>query len=316
MPKGLSSFKLNIKGRILDYRLGKKLDLKIAAGFFAKKYIVKKLWQDQRHVLGILEKNDKQFFLKLATTEGVGVVTKIEFNWNEQFNTLVPRNSSGFWVPKNFDSGFYQDKLFYLITDKFSGELLAKRPTKTAITSPLLSSLSNIIDYSEFIQTLNIINLSDEENPDYQQWFINKAESWYNDIPDDVREKYKVNELLEIVKGCAVNLQKRPRHGDFTPWHLFKLRTGQLGLIDGEHAKTNGVENYDICYFIQRVYCIMKNPVLAKRILEELKRRNYDLVKLQTVLAARAIGGFLDESLKHNSDFYYCGQFKKWVLGV
>lgn len=314
MPKDLESFKININGKILDYRLGKKLNLDEVRAFFAKKYTVKELWLDQRHVLGVLEKNGVEFFLKLATTEGISIVTKIEFSWNEEFNELVEREYSSFWVPKNYESSLYDNRLFYLITDKFEGELLSSKPEKTEASPIFLSYLPEIIDFSEFIQTLNIHNLSEAENINYQQWFINKAESWCNDIPNDIKEKYQIYELLSLVKNGASVLEKRPRHGDFTPWHLFKLKTGQLGLIDGEHAKANGVEYYDIGYFIQRVYCILENPELARKIFSVLMERNYDSKKLQTVLAARGIGGFLDESLKETPDYSWCESFKKWVI--
>ncbi len=60
----------------------------------------------------------------------------------------------------------------------------------------------------------------------------------------------------------------------------------------------------------------MENPNLAQKILAELKKRNYNLPKLQTVLASRAIGGFLDESLKPQPNYFYCEDFQKWVLNL
>ncbi len=251
MQKVLHAFQLNVKGRFLDYRLGQSLDLEKVKSFFEKRYQVKKLWPDQRHVLGILEKTQRKYFLKLATTEGISVVTQIEYRWNEQFNKLVPRNSSNVWVPQNFDSGYFNNKLFYLITDKLEGKLLSSIPQPSVSDKNIMQFLPKIIELSEDVQSLNITNLSSGENIDYQSWFVQKTTSWLKNIPQEIQNQYQVFTLLEVVLSGAKNLKKSPRHGDFTPWHIFNLTNKKLGLIDGEHARANGVEYYDMAYFIK-----------------------------------------------------------------
>ncbi|MBI3103659.1 hypothetical protein HYZ05_01840 [Candidatus Daviesbacteria bacterium] len=293
--------------------MGKELDLDNIKSFFDKHYSVKKLWSGGRHILGILGKEDKTLFLKLATTEGISAVTENEYRWNEQFNKLISRKTSNFWVPQNKDCGLYQDKLFYLITDRFNGELLVKEPAKMKIPGTIIKNILSIIGFSELIQKLKI-NLPNREDPDYQKVFLKKTESWYEDIPDDIKVKYKVVDLLKIVAAHVINLPQKPRHGDFTPWHLIKLQGGQLGLIDGEHAKKNGVEYYDIGYFIQRVFSVLQNPTLAEKILSQLAKRNYSLEKLAVILSARAIGGYLDESLKPTPNYVFSNRFKDWVI--
>lgn len=116
----MKAFEIKLNGRLLDYRQAKNLDMSNVRNFFSKKYYVKKLWQEQRHVLGIIEKDNQELFLKLAATEGIGAVTRIEYKWNEEFNRLILRKSK-FWVPLNVDSGYYNN-LFYLITDVLEGE--------------------------------------------------------------------------------------------------------------------------------------------------------------------------------------------------
>ena len=113
-----------------------------------------------------------------------------------------------------------------------------------------------------------------------------------------------------------MSLEKRPRHGDFTPWHLFKVKDKVLVLIDGEHAMKNGVEYYDIGYFMQRIFSVLQNRTFTEDILKQLRKRNYNLDKLRTVLAARAIGGFLDESLTGNPNYLKCNEFKEWVIKI
>ena len=316
----MNAFEIKVNGKILDYRASKQLDLDKLAIFFAKKYKLLKLWSGGRHILGILEKNNeklfhnKKFFLKLATTEGISAVTKIEYKWNEQFNNLVPRQNSRFWVPRNEESGLYKDKLFFFVTDSFDGELLAEKPKKVAISNNFLNSLPSIIEFSELIQKLNISDLSILEDSNYIELFLNKTKAWYSDIPNDIKDKYKIYDLLKIVEEEASNLQKKVRHGDFTPWHLIKLKKGQIELIDGEHARVNGVEYYDIGYFIQRVFSVLENPELAQKILSLLLNRGYNLEKLTTILAARGIGGFLDESFKSHPNYNLSNRFKDWVV--
>lgn len=316
MRKDLKAFQIKVNGRILDYRLGKELDLDQARAFFERRYLIKKLWSGGRHVLGVLEKDNEIFFLKLATTEGISAVTKKEYKWNEQFKKLVSRSVSNFWVPQNKECGLYQDKLFYLITEKFDGELLAKRPEKIQVSVIFQNLLPAVIEFSELIQGLSIDQLSDEESPDHRKWFLKKTRSWYGDIPEDIRQKYQVMDLLKIVENGIPRLQKRPRHGDFTPWHIIKLPNNKLGLIDGEHAMGSSVEYYDIGYFIQRMFSILQNPDLAKKILSILVESKYNIEKLAVILAARGIGGFLDESLKPKPNYKFSNKFKDWVMSL
>ena len=310
----MKAFEVRANGKVLDYRLGKDLDLEEVGKFFRKNYNVKKIWQEKRHVVGILEKNNVHYFLKLAPTEGISVVTQIEADWNDEFNKLVARTTE-FWVPNNFDRGFYKQGLFYLITDYFEGELLAKRPTPEKIEQILIEDLPKIIEFGELIQNLNLTiqGLSQREN----ESFLDRTKSWFNEVPQKVVKEYGVGSLLNLVENNYLKLAKKPRHGDFTPWHMFRLKNNKLGLIDGEHAMKNGVQYYDLGYLIQRVYSVMKNPAFAQTILEELLKIGYDLEKLKVVLAARAIGGFCDETLiRKEHDYERANKFKEWVLAL
>src|SRR3989344_3658943 len=155
MGKNLGAFKIEVDGKILDYRLGKNLKLTDVRNFFNKKYKVKKLWQAPRHVLGELEKSNRKLFLKLSTTDGIGAVTENEYNWNQEFNSQIKRSESNYWVPKNYDYGLYQNKLFFLITDKLEGEFLAKTPAESKISQTFIVSIPDIIAFSRLIQKLD-----------------------------------------------------------------------------------------------------------------------------------------------------------------
>lgn len=299
---GLTAFKIEKDGKEYDYRLGKDLNLQEATAFFSKRYKIVKLWSGSRHVLGILERNNQLYFLKLSTTKGISLLTENEFIWNESFNKEIKRLESNFWVPQNYDSGYFKG-LFYLITDHLDGKVLTNN----------LSQLE-IIKIIEFIKIIEQLKNIPSGSENHQEYFLRKTKLWFENIPESARENYQVKNLLKIVEDGSKKLLEKPRHGDFAPWHLFFLKNGKLGLIDAEHAMGNGVEGYDLAYFIQRIFSVSKNPILAKKILKAAKV--LELNKLKTVLAARAIGGFLDESLAPKPDYQLAKEFMEWVRQI
>ena len=310
----MKAFEIKASGKSLDYRVGKKLDLADVRAFFERKYEVLKIWEGGRHVLGEINNGGQDLFLKLATSEGISEVTKVEYRWNETFNKQAGRKFS-FWVPINFDCGLYKNKFFYLVTDKFEGRLLVGKP-KAQKAEVIVDYIGLIIDFCEFIEKLKFKDLAERfyGELDYKDFFVSKSRSWMDAVGDDVKRKYELQNLFEIVKNGSRDLEMRPRHGDFAPWHIFMLSEGKFGLIDGEHALAGGVENYDICYFIQRVFSVLEAPDVAQLILDELMTRNYKIKKLRKVLAARALGGFLDESFNKQANYYFAIKFKDWVL--
>lgn len=317
MPRFLRSFKIHVGNRVLDYRVGKKLSLDKIKSFFQNNYSVEKLWHDTRHIVGILSKNDIKFFLKLSTTEGMNIPTKNEYNWNNYFHKYLP-STLPFTVPTNHSTGFYQGKYFYLITNYFFGNLLCSLDTLPGENKSLRKYIPSAILFSETIQKIpaeGFVSITDE-GIDYKKRFITKTMNWFRDIPLDIRKKYKIEQLLRVVEQGINKLVSKPRHGDFTPWHLLKLSDSKLGLIDGEHALVDSVENYDICYFIQRVFSVLKKPNLAQEIFLQLVDKGHQASKLKTVLAARAIGGFLDESLNNNPNYEYANNFQNWILKI
>lgn len=313
MSRVLNSFKVRSGDKILDYRLRENLGLNKIKLFFQERYCVNKLWNGNRHILGILTKNDVTYFLKLSTSEGISIVTKNEYEWNNYFNQNFSKNFP-FSAPKNYDSGLYREKYFYLVTDYFNGKLLCNVSDTYKKSNDLIKYNLKIIELSEFIQKMPVVNFTNYEEIDYRTRFTDKVSQWFNDIPINVRKKFRVESLLNIVEKGVNKLSSKPRHGDFTPWHIIKLTDSRLGLIDGEHFLPDGVEGYDICYFIQRVFSVLKNPQVALDIYSKLLIKGYRKDILKTVLAARAIGGFLDESLKEKPSYEYAKKFKDWIM--
>lgn len=312
----MKAFQIKVDGKYLDYRVPNQLNLDEVKSFFSDKYIVKEIWQEARHVLGILEKNKTTYFLKLATTDGISATTKIDFNWGIEFNKLVARDYD-LWVPKTIESGFYKENLFYVINEYFKGELLSKKPHPGEENKDFKKYIEKIIEFSETIQNLKIEKLYDGDTDDYHKCFFEKTLTWYEAVPQDIATKYKINQLLNIVENGYKTLDKKTRHGDFTPWHMIDPGNGKIVLIDGERALKNGVQYYDIGYLLQRIYTVLDNKEFAKNILSILITRGYDLNKLKVILAARAIGGFCDEVLvRDDQNYKRADNFAKWVLSL
>lgn len=306
MSKTLNSFKVTIGKRLLDYRLGKDLDIDEVRNFLKQSYSIIKLWKGTRHILGVVAEGNSTYFLKLSLSEGISIVTKKEYNWNNCFNKYLPENSR-FLVPRNYGKGIFKEKYFYLVTDYFEGKLLCNIGGNA---DNLIDYIPQIIGFSEAIQELP------GKKGDYRGKFVSKAKGWFEDIPDNVRKQYNIKTLLEVVEKGVDDLSSKLRHGDFAPWHIIKLHSGRLGLIDGEHWLPDGVGNYDVCYFIQRVFSVLKSPNVASMIYSQLLAKEYKAEKLKIVLAARAIGGFLDESLIEKPDYRFAKKFKDWVLRI
>jgi hypothetical protein len=303
----MKAFKINVDGRELDYRNGNRLDLDHIRVFFENKgYILNKLIPQERHICAIVtnpELSSDPFFLKLATSEGIGVFSENEFFWNEATSSKLP-------VPKNYARGYFKKDLFYLITAYLNGKLLDKKL--------VAEKIQEIIDLSERIMSIKIVSLPSDkytQGRDHREKFVNKTVSHFEAVPENVRIKNHLGDLLLHVKNNAKSLRCSPRHGDFTPWHMI-LDEDSINLIDGEHAMSQGIEYYDIAYFIQRVYAVWKDVKLAKSIYQKLILRGYDKNKLKVVLMARSIGGFLDESLAPIPDYSIHEELKEWVLSI
>jgi hypothetical protein len=307
-----NAFKVTQNGQTYDYRIPSPLNLTDATNYFSVNYkIVSPLTQSGRHVIGILSDGSHEMFLKLATTPGISILTKNEYAWNEAFNRS---SNPKFQVPKNITSGEYNG-LFYSLTEKLSSQPLA---VDFKVDPSFQSLIPEIIDLSEYIMSLKITGIA---KPDVvtgatpQAWFVNKTKAWLDAIPIPMQSQYSLLSLLGIVETGASALATKPRHGDFTPWHIGKTMSG-LSLYDGEHAMSDGVELYDIGYLIQRVHTISQSPDLALKIFLEAEKRGHQAIKLKTILAARAIGGFLDAHLANKTDLTRETQFKDWAKSL
>ncbi len=308
-----NAFKVAKDGQVYDYRIPQQLTLTDVTNFFSAKYKVSDLKQVGRHVTGILNDGKQDLFLKLSTTKGISIITQNEYKWNEEFGK---NENPRFEVPHNVTFGEYNG-LYYFLTEILKGEPLATTANFT-LNSSFEPMIPEIIDFADFISTQKITGVG---RPDVvtgktpQEWFVNKTKSWLDAIPIPIQAQFNLVLLFAKVESGAKTLTVKPRHGDFTPWHLLKTPLG-LGLLDGEHAMSEGVELYDIGYLIQRVHTISKNPAVAQKILTTAERKGHPLEKIKIILVARAIGGFLDAHLAGKTDFSLEKEFKDWISSL
>ncbi len=308
-----NAFKVTKDGQVYDYRVPHQLNIADVTNFFSTKYKVSDLKQTGRHVTGILNDGKQDLFLKLSTTKGISIITQNEYKWNEEFGK---NETSRFEVPHNVTFGEYNE-LYYFLTEILKGEPFATTANFT-LSSSFEPMIPEIIDFADFISTQMITGVG---RPDVitgktpQEWFVNKTKSWLDAIPVQTQAQFGLIPLFAKVESDAKFLLTKPRHGDFTPWHLLKTPTG-LGLLDGEHAMSEGVELYDIGYLIQRVHSISKNAPIAQKVLTAAEGKGHPLEKIKTILAARAIGGFLDAHLAGKTDFSLEKEFKDWISSL
>lgn len=317
-----SAFQIERDGKIFNYRDGEQFNEQELRFFFEQKgYLIESVQVSVRHAIVHLQRSGKEYCAKVSTSFGVGLMTQQEVLWNTTAEKHLPVDAV-FTVPTVIEAGEFPGKRTYYITDWVKVALLAPcPPSHHFVPSFTLSraQIEQICRMTEQIEALPVhLPIPDEslQSLSHTDIFVEKTRRWLAIIPETIPEYAIVQQLFAIVEGGAPWLHKTVRHGDVAPWHLQLLSTGKILLFDGEHAHSHSVEGYDICYFIQRVYSVLQSQQTALDIFATLLQNGHDQKKLQTVLAARAIGGFCDESLVPNPEYDIARQFGNWVLSL
>jgi hypothetical protein len=304
------------KGR--DHRTAMKLDLEQVRSFFESKgFDVKDLSQKWRNVYGKLQKNREIFFLKLASTPGIGHRTYNEATFNKQLLSVLTGNN---WtVPKVIAEGEYNG-LYYYLSEFIDWPLLL--PQKTAPDKNFDARLPEVVAINKFLlnQSDFIMPRDDEHEGKplanriqlyYQRW-----EDFYNDV-----KEFDLKQLLDTVKTIDKTFAKALNHCDFAPWHMMRS-DNKLVLFDAEHASNYNPRYYDVCYFYHRLYTVGTGADSAKKYfnlfrdsLDSRERQQFDDA-VKPILAARIIGGFWDEKNSKNKvpDYSIHNQIKQEYL--
>ncbi len=201
-------------GETDKHRQSEKLDLREVKGYFiAKDYEPISVEQVWRHVTGILRKEDKDYFLKLASTPGVAERTRNEFEWNNLINSLPENQRPPVFIPQNHDSGEFKGLFWFL--SEYAGNKILTRPLDKDETDGLEKELPVIAETARKIidiktdLTLPIDKeIAEEER---KEKFFKKLEHWAEETPKDVAD------LIAFIKERFDYLQIAPSHGDFVP---------------------------------------------------------------------------------------------------
>jgi hypothetical protein len=291
----------------LNYRESEVIDKSEVSKYFTslgyKVIQIEQLW---RHAHGQLEKNNKKYFFKMASTPGVAERTKNEVEWNKQIHEKIIRSDITYFdVPIIYETGLYNDKFYYL-TDAFNGKLLSTKYPPS--TNGLEKWLNNIVRANIFLISLNDLVLPRDNNVKniVDNW--DESFSKIEELADSVNKKYS-QDLLSYAVKLKDTFIPSVNHGDFVPWHM--INNGKkFILVDGEHASNQSPKYYDVCYFYHRLYTSGKSPKLAKKylnyFLNELPQnlKNEFIKSIIPILAVRTIGGFWDAK-NDKSDINY-----------
>lgn len=275
----------------------RKIPLNLVRKFLnSKGYAVDSLDQQWRHVTGVVRKNNRKFFLKMATTIKTGKMTEVEFFWNELVSKRLPSNVP-FKVPDNIEKGLFDDKLFFFISEYFGSETLADK------YPPLVKRLADwtpVIAKSAYvISSLRQWSESESEGQPAGENLLESATEWASQLKSDTKS------LLKVIKKSAGEIKEAFNHGDFVPWHMYNLGDNKLGLIDAEHGGWKP-KYYDVAYFYLRVRQNLGEKELARKFLLEFidllieKEKITFWNELKPVLAQRLVGNFWEVEKNHD----------------
>jgi len=247
----------------------------------------------------------------MATTIKTGKMTKNEFNWNELVGSKL-NSKAPFLVPQNIKHGFFQEKLFFFVSDYFGNKTLAdKYPPKV---KQLDKWIPKIAQAAFFISKIRCQPKDEQKVQSIGEYLITSASEWASQVSANVQP------LLTIIRNSKQRIERRWAHGDFVPWHMYDLKNGKFGLVDAEHGGC-GLRYYDIAYFYVRVRQSLGKKELAKNFLMEFmdllpkKDKLTFWGDLKPILAQRLMGDFWGAEIglksKRESELAKCEEFEK-----
>lgn len=303
-----------------DYRTEAELDLKkIGLGLDKIGITAVDLNQIWRNVTGKVEYEGQSRFFKMATTLAISQKLENEVLWNNFANSNLGDLELN--VPKIIATGKLNG-LSYYISEFVEGQPLAIKVGKNQPTPEiynLAKYLPKIANFCANLQNNCYLALPNQtqflpqisENRtllnNESQILLRKTKSWLK--PTDIigtslePEVNLIEQNISDWKFCI-------NHGDFVPWHILELASGELYLVDGEHASLKP-DFYDIAYFYHRTFTVAQSPELATEFLKlafsKLNQEKQSLFRKQfpSVLASRIIGGYFDAVNDELTDFSF-----------
>jgi len=293
----------------------RKIPLDLVTNFIEKKgYAVIKIKRPWRHIVAVIEKDGQQLFFKMATTIKTSKMTENEYNWNERVGSQL-RPKAPFLVPRSYEHGIFQKKLFFFISAYFGNQTLADKYPPNA--KELDKWIPKIAQAAYLISQIDCQPKEKEKAKLVGEYLITSASEWASQVSVDVQS------LLRIIKDSKQKVKKCWAHGDFVPWHMYDLESGKFGLVDAEHGGC-GLQYYDVAYFYVRVRQSLGEEKMAKNFLKEFtdllpkKEKSTFWRDLKPILAQRLIGDFWGTAIgpkaKKEKELRKCEEFKKDLI--
>lgn|GEM_PF-3743696 len=257
-------------------------DLEVAKRYFGQlHYEVGNLHHHGRHVIGMVRKDTKEYFLKLAQSPAIGQRTANEFAWDRVISALrLPVR-----IPKAYDHGKFAD-CFWFTAEYFPH------------AKPLDNGgahLSLMAKTAHQIMQLEPGTLLPRDQEVAGQSLVEQANRKVANYLKDI--KRNTTQLQMFMQERLHLLTPAPMHGDFVPEHFLSTQKG-IVLIDAESSQANGFAFYDIAYFYHRVYTKLHQPETAAMFLQEFEKMHpfseNEREAFRCLLAMRLIGGYLD----------------------
>jgi hypothetical protein len=252
-------------------------------------------------VLGKILREDSVYFLKLASTKGIGLRLQNEVSWNKFFEI----SATFFYSPKVIETGFILGLPFFVCEFLEGRALLEKTERAEKLTDSTLSVIANIAleiqRNTDFESLLDVQSSWEIEKFNIQN--AQKIASWYD---NRVKKLFDLSMILEQAMQIQNCTEFGLNHKDFVPWHLLKTEKGYV-LLDAEHSTRLYHKWYDIAYFYQRIFIL--NPERADAFLSIFKSKisPQEFVSFEKLfpilLAGRAIGGIWDALNDEQNDW-------------
>lgn len=235
-----------------------------------------------RHLIWIVQKKSKKYFIKEATSIEVSEKTQNEVAWNQQVQNHLPVK-----IPKIIETGFTENGCFWYLSEHIEGKSLHEPFLRDF--GLLAKNIPTVLATIQAISKLKNLDLPKDKNIDLEHKkssLFDKVKTWQSKINQNT------NDLLVDFKSFVEKADYNPQHGDCVPNHFLFDTKNILWLVDGEHATSFGLPYYDLAYFYHRLYTKHRSPELANQMLKQVESLNTHL--FLGMLAGRLIGGMYD----------------------
>lgn len=283
---------------------------KIVSSYLDNGYRIKKRLYSYRFTVVVLEKDGREFFLK------VGVKTDKSFKdrpldkmWarEEKFISFINGRlklsspKPPFRLPRFLEREQDDDAAWTLQEYLMGAHILEPSPIKNSTARIWIPTIAQILHWFN--------HLPPEEwgsvDEDLKQETLNKINKHSKEpLARGILSDLELEQVLSIVKKYAPYAKPAIQHGDFVPWHMHDDGFPNVVLVDVEAANLR-FRYYDLSYIYHRLYTETTEPKLAKVLLaaflQSVDDKELFIKQFLPSLVNRAVGGLQDYCIKYDS---------------